>query len=143
MSKLIQQITALRESMRNADVGVDGSFSRVFDEFHDISEGTELIEASKPFKDKVIRGLLEVTARRHLGDPQLVVTHLMILRHGPTGLFHGGFHAGDTTGNFFFFLEDKQGIVAFIRGTTLDFYRLSAVGLPEGTVIGKKRFSLN
>lgn len=133
MSTLIHQIAALRTSLRDADGDHPDSFSRVFEAFYDISEGPALIGASESVEDPIVCTLLESTARRHLRDPALALTMIEILRHGPTELLHGGCLAGGTVGTFFYFARDQQGLVAFTDGiTTLHYYRITAIVLPEG-----------
>lgn len=142
MSKLSEQINALRESMRNADAAQSDSFSHVFDEFHDLAEQSALFDGSKPLKDKVLRELLQAVARRHMGDAELVIEGLRIFRFTGTDFFHGMFFAGTHAANFFLFLEAQQGLVAFVGGpgSPTHYYRITAAMLPAGTTIGRKRF---
>lgn len=143
MSKLMNRLTALQESLRNAAGADADSFERVFSEFLDITETAELVPESKPIKDRGMRSLIEVVVRRHANDPTLAVTGLRMLRHTATNLFHGGFFAGPFPGTFFYFVGEQQGIVALSQGRTTHYWRISAIELPQGTVIGRKRWSIN
>jgi hypothetical protein len=40
-------------------------------------------------------------------------------------------------------VKDQQGIVAFSKGITMHYYRITAGELPPGTTIGRKRWSMN
>lgn len=143
MSKLSEQINTLRVSMRNADAAQSDSFSQVFNEFHDLAEQSALFDGSKPFKDKVLRELLQAIARRHTGDDALVIEGLRIFRFAGTDFLHGMFFAGPRAANFFLFLDEKQGVIAFVGnvGAPTHYYRISAAMLPAGTEIGRKRFT--
>lgn len=143
MSKLMKQLTAVRELLRSVDAAQADSFSQVFSTFLDLTETTDLVDASKPVKDKGIRSLIEVVARRHANDPALGITDMRTLHYAPAGLFHGGFFAGADPGTFFYFMEEKQGLVAFNVGRITHYYRITATELPPGTVIGRKRWSMN
>jgi hypothetical protein len=139
MNKLEQQLIALREAMRDADASDSGSFSDVFGTFLDLAKSTTLMDASKPFKDKLLRVLLENVARAHVQDQKLELADLQMLHHVRSGLVHGMFFAGTHPGTFFFFLQEQQGIVAFVeRMSTTHYYRITATELPAGTVIGRK-----
>lgn len=145
MAKLSEQINALRDSMRSADAAQNDSFSQVFDAFHDIAEQSALFDGSKPIKDKVLRELLQAVARRHERDETLVIAGLRIFRFTGTDFFHGMFFAGNDAANFFLFLEERQGLVAFVGapGAPTHYYRITAAMIPLGTEIGRKRFSMN
>jgi hypothetical protein len=131
MSTLIQQIAALRTSLREADGNDLHSFSHVFDAFFDISDGSNLMGISESVEAPLVLALLESTARRHLRDPRFSLTMIQILHHVPSDLFHGGFLAGPITGTFFYFPADQQGLVAFNDGSPMThFYRITATVLP-------------
>jgi hypothetical protein len=66
-----------------------------------------------------------------------------MLHYAPASLFHGGFFAGSNPGTFFYFVHEQQGLVAFNVGWTTHYYRITATELPPGTVIGRKRWSMN
>jgi hypothetical protein len=125
------------------DVAETDSFSEVFSTFLDLNETAGLMDACKPIKDKGVRALIELVARRHAGDPQLGITGMQMLHHASTGLFHGAFFAGPNPGTFFYFVKEQQGIVAFSKGITMYYYRITADELPPGTTIGRKRWSMN
>ena len=127
MSKLAHQITALRTSLCSADMNESESFSTVFQAFLDIADEPDLIAACEPIEDQHVRQIVESTSRHHLRDQALGITMLGVLRHGPTGLFHGSFFAGTTVAAFFYFAEDQQGLVAFNDGTAMaHYYRVTA-----------------
>lgn len=138
-----KRLTALQELLRSVDVAEAGSFARVFSAFLELTETAELVEASKPIKDKGIRSLIEVVVRRHANDPTLAVTGLHMLHYAPAGLFHGGFFAGQVPGTFFYFVGEQQGIVALSQHRTMHYYRITATELPPGVEIGRKRWSMN
>jgi hypothetical protein len=134
MSKL-NQIPKLRAALRSADTQDPDSFSSVFHAFIEISEGTALLDASDLTADPLIRAMIESIARQHARDPALGVTILHMLRHGPTGLFHGSCFTTRFVGTFFYFAQDQQGLVAFNDGTPLThYYRITATVLPPGTM---------
>lgn len=135
MSTLMNSISTLRTALRTADMADSHSFAKVFHAFFDISDGPDLMDASQPVEDRVIRTMIESTARKHTRDDALVLTGLLILRHGPTGLVHGACFAGRFAGTFFYFEPDKQGLVAFNDGTPMThYYRITATELPPGTM---------
>jgi hypothetical protein len=139
MNKLEQQLTALREAMRDADASDSGSFSEVFGSFLDLTKSPTLMDASKPFKDKGLRVLLENVARAHAKDQTAELAELHMLQYAPSGLVHGMFFVGAHPGTFFFFLKEQQGIVSLAeRMAITHFYRITATELPAGTVIGRK-----
>jgi hypothetical protein len=143
MSKLIHQITALRTSLREADRNDPNSFSNVFSAFFDILEGPDLIDASDPSEDALVRLLLEQIARAHLRDPSFSLTLIRTLHHRPTELFHGSFFAANTVGTFFYFAQDEQGLLSFIGNTPMThYYRITATifsggGMPMPRPAGK------
>lgn len=143
MSKLIKQLAAVRESLRSVDAADADSFSQVFSAFLELTETADLVDASKPIKDKGIRSLIELVARRHANDPALGLTGMLMLHYAPAGLFHGGFFAPQGPGSFFYFVAEEQGLVAFSAGRITHYYRITATELPPGTVIGRKRWSMN
>ncbi|HLT40281.1 MAG TPA: hypothetical protein VK034_28575 [Enhygromyxa sp.] len=125
--------------MRDADGSDSGSFADVFGTFLDLASSTALMDASKPFKDRRLRLLLVNVARQHVKDQAAELAGLQMLHHAPSGLVHGAFFAGAHPGSFFFFLQEQQGIVAFVAGMSLThYYRITATELPAGTVIGRK-----
>jgi hypothetical protein len=135
MSTLTNSIATLRTALRTADTADPHSFSKVFHAFFDISDGPDLMDASQPVEDPVIRAMIESTARKHARDEAIVLTSFLTLRHGPTGLVHGGFFAGMLAGTFFYFEADKQGLVCFNDGTPMThYYRITATVLPPGTM---------
>jgi hypothetical protein len=139
MEKLKQQLTELREAMRDADASDSDSFSDVFGTFLDLAKSTTLMDASKPFKDKYLRLVLENVARAHANDQAVELAELQMLHYAPSGLVHGMFFAGSNPGTFCFFLQEQQGIVAFARHmSVMHYYRITATELPAGTVIGRK-----
>lgn len=143
MSTLTKRLTTVRDSLRSVDGAEADGFEQVFSSFLELTETAELVEASKPSKDKGIRSLIEIVARRHANDPALVIANMLMLHYAPAGLFHGGFFAGGNAGTFFYFMQEQQGIVAFVAGRTTHYYRITATELPPGTVIGRKRWSIN
>lgn len=125
--------------MRDADASDSGSFSDVFGTFLDLAQSTALMDASKPFKDKRLRVLLENVARSHAKEQAAALADLQMLHHGPSGLVHGMFFTGTHPATFFFFLQEQQGIVAFPKRMSMThYYRITATELPTGTVIGRK-----
>jgi hypothetical protein len=140
MDKLTQQLTALRDSLRDADKSESDSFSEVFGTFLDLTKSTALMDVSKPFKDKYLRSLLENVARAHARDQKVDLVELRMLHHAPSGLVHGMFFAATRPATFCFFLQEQQGLVAFVEGmATTHYYRITATELPAGTVIGRKK----
>ena len=136
----MNQVTALRDGLRDADNANPDGFPQVFNAFFDV---TGLVDASRPSKDKGMRSLVEIVARRHTNDPTLGVTGLLMLHYTPAGLFHGSFRAGTRPGTFFYFVQEQQGIVALCEYPTTHFYRITATLLPPGTVIGRKGVGMN
>lgn len=144
MSTLLNQIAALRTSLRDADGNDPDSFSNVFARFFDISEGANLMSASKSIEDRVVVALIESTARRHLRDPAFSLSMIRVLQHQESGLTHGGFVAGNTVGTFFWFAADERGLVAFSDGSAMmHYYRITAAvlqarGVPTPRPSGKQ-----
>jgi len=140
MDTLTEQITVLRNSIRDADTSESDSLSEVFGSFLGLTETTSLLDVSKPFKDQRLQLLLEKVARTHVQDQTVELAELRMLHHAPSGLVHGMFFAGAYPTSFCFFLQEQQGIVAFAASLSLmHYYRITATELPVGTVIGRKR----
>lgn len=140
MDTLTQQLSELRVSLRDADKSQSDSFSEVFSSFLDITETTALVKVCKPFKDKRLRLVLENVARAHTRDQKLDLVRLQMLHHAPSGLVHGAFFVDSKPASFCFFLQEQQGLVAFLGPTALThYYRITASELPISTPItGRK-----
>lgn len=133
------QLATLRESLRSADIEVSGSLSKVFHSFLDLTEGPDLMRSCKPAKDPVIRETLQRLARQYAQDDAVSLQALRMLRHGPTGFFHGGFFAAGAIGTFFYFTGEGQGLLALSEGTPMThFVRITTTELPRGTVLMKR-----
>ncbi len=131
MDKLTQRLAALRESMRDADGNDSDSFTNVFNAFLGITETSNLVAVSMPFKDRRIRLMVDNVARKHAADPKSALESLQMLHHRPSGLVHGMFFAGFYPGSFFWFLQEKQGIVALVESLSMThLYRVTAAELP-------------
>ncbi|PRQ08046.1 hypothetical protein [Enhygromyxa salina] len=139
MAKLTQQLTALRESLRDADGSQSDSFSEVFSDFLAVTETSELLDVCKPFNGKTTRVMLEEILRKHANDPKLATPQAQMQQHPPSGLIHGMIAAGRYIGTFFYFPDEQQGIVAF-GGLTpvMHYYRITATEVPPGTVLGRQ-----
>jgi hypothetical protein len=72
-------------------------------------------------------------------DEAASIGALQMLTHAPTGFFHGGFFAAGTMGTFFYFLEERQGLLA-LRGAppATHFFRMTATELPPGTMLVRR-----
>lgn len=146
MSKLVNQIATLRAALCSADMQRSDSFSNVFHAFLDIAEGEALMDASDLVEDPLVRAMIESISRQHARDPALAVTRFQMLRHGPTGLFHGSCCAtasvgavGQFVGTFFCFAEQQKGLVAFNDGTPMTHYhRITATVVPPGSMPMRK-----
>jgi len=132
--QLLAQLAALRESLRSADIEQSGSLSRVFHAFFDIAEGPDLVLASKPTKNPVVRATLERIARDHVEDQKASLQSIRMLGVPAAAFLHGGFFVAGAIGTFFYFTGDEQGLVAFNRGTDMTYFcRVTATTLPPGT----------
>jgi hypothetical protein len=130
---ILSQLDALRKSTLGTDGTRQGSFSVLFHSFLDIAEDPDLLKASKPTKDKTIKGAIESCARNITGDNALSIQGLRMLRIDSVGFIHGSFFAGASVGTFFYFEKERQGLVAFAQGGGVTrFTRLTLVDLPAG-----------
>ncbi len=94
----LDQIAALRTSLRDADVNDPDSFSNVFAAF-DISEGPDLMGASGAHRrSDHPRAGREHGAQAPRRSRAFELTMSQLLHHRPTDLFHG-FFAGRTVSN--------------------------------------------
>lgn len=142
MSKLMQQLNALRDSMRDADGADSDSFSEVFSTFLELAESTELMSASDPLDDEAVHFLLENVGRQYTKKPALKISHLQMLQHPKSGIVHGVFFAGGHPGTFFYFPQEQQGIVAFAESMSMmHYYRMTATLIPAGDDGDPKRWS--
>jgi hypothetical protein len=131
---ILSQLDSLRKATLSTDGSRQGSFSVLFHSFLDIAEDPDLLQASKPSKDKTIKGAIESCARNIMGDNALGIQGLRMLRIDRAGFIHGSFFAGASVGTFFYFEKERQGLVAFNQGGGVTrFTRLTLVALPEGT----------
>lgn len=130
---ILSQLDALRKSTLSTDGTRQGSFSLLFHSFLDIAEDPDLLKASKPTKDKTIKGAIESCARNITGDSALIIQGLRMLRIDSASFIHGSFFAGASVGSFFYFEKERQGLVAFNQGGgVMRFTRLTLLDLPEG-----------
>jgi hypothetical protein len=130
---ILSQLDALRKATLSTDGSRQGSFSVLFHSFLDIAEDPDLLKASKPTKDKTIKGAIESCARNITGDNALGIQGLRMLRIDSAGFIHGSFFAGTSVGTFFYFEKERQGLVAFNQGGgATRFTRLTLLDLPEG-----------
>src|SRR5262249_54482323 len=132
--RVITEVETLRRSLSEADGGDEGSFARVFDAFFDIAEDPLLVDASKPARDAVLKGALERSTRKLLGELALTRQRVQMLRHAATGLLHGGFFADAMICTFFYFEQEQQGLVALNGGGVMThFMQITVTPVPEGT----------
>jgi hypothetical protein len=144
MANLLTRVNELHERLRNAELSESNSFSMVFDNFLELTETTELMDASNPFEDQLMNALLEQVVRRHANDGSLTLRQCQMLEYAPAGLIHGMIMAGRRAGTFFYSLKDQQGIVAFAEAMSMmHYYRITATMLPAGSTIGRKRWTIN
>ncbi len=130
---ILTQLDALQKATLNTDGKLQGSFATLFNSFLDIAEDPDLLKASKPTKDKTIKGAIESCARNITGDSALSIQGLRMLRIDSAGFIHGSFYAGSSVDTFFYFEKERQGLVAFHQGGGLiRFTRLTVLDLPEG-----------
>jgi hypothetical protein len=137
--RLLDRIDALKRALAEAPGDEEGSFNRVFHEFFDIADDPALLHDSEPAKDPEIREAIERAARKLTGDPKATLQGFQAIEYPGSGLRHGGFRAGRFLGTFFYFAQEKQGLVAFNAGGEMtNFLRITVTPLPEGTTLMKK-----
>src|SRR5262245_47350438 len=109
--RIAQSIAALRQALVSADCENDGSFAAVFSSFLDITERQNLIEESKPAKDPILKATIENSVRKLFGEDAAVM-QIRMLRYAAAGFLHGSFFVGSSMGTFFYFEQDKRGMLA-------------------------------
>ena len=136
--RMLDRIDALRRTLAEARGDEQGSFNRVFHEFFDLADDHALLDQSEPAKDPEIRAAIERAACKLTGDPKTTLQGFQAIEYPGSGLLHGGFRAGRFLGTFFYFAQEKQGLVAFNEGAMTNFLRITVTSLPQGTTLMKK-----
>jgi hypothetical protein len=136
--RMLDRIDALRRALAEARGDEEGSFNRVFHGFFDIVDDPALLNDSEPAKDPEIREAIERAAGKLTGDAATTLQSFRAMEYPGSGFSHGGFRAGRFLGTFFYFGQEKQGLVAFNAGAMTNLLRITVTTLPEGTTLMKK-----
>lgn len=134
-AQLDTRLDALRQATLGTDGTRQGSFAALFQTFMDVADEPVLLDASKPTKDKTLKGVIEACARKLVGNTALSLQGLTMLRVDRAGFTHGSFFAGGSFGTFFYFEKERQGLMAFAQtGGVTRFTRMTVLDLPGGSV---------